>query len=166
MKDRFIEFLTNEFSRTKSVGAAYKNDTEMINHFLSGEVTMPVTRMMEFFDSKEFASDHTWLPSRFGHNEAVRLDFGDSGHVDGCKIAKIHFTESKVLYDVTITALNTRLYNVDSCFVLPILNEKKCVKSGGQLLPDNVNTREEYIEYILTIHQISMAEVIALNTVE
>lgn len=76
------------------------------------------------------------LPSRFQINDSVKLNFGDSGTVTNCKIIKVHFTESKVLYDVEVKGnfnhlldtvdhedlkINntwyTRLYNVDSCFV-------------------------------------------------
>lgn len=58
------------------------------------------------------------LPSRFQIGNLVELTFYGSGEVRNCEIIKVHFTESKVLYDVQVAEL-TRLYNIDSCYVLP-----------------------------------------------
>lgn len=77
---------------------------------------------------------HTKLPSRFQIGEKVELAFYGNGEVKNCEVIKVHFTESKVLYDVQVAEL-TRLYNVDSCYVIkereyipieeePILNTK------------------------------------------
>lgn len=44
-------------------------------------------------------------------------------------------------------------------------SERKQIDDEGELqpmLPDNVNSREEWIEYILTIHQIKVSEIIPL----
>ncbi len=69
------------------------------------------------------------LPSRFQIGDKVSLNFNDGGTLTGCEIIKVHFTESKVLYDVELTAhyygledklseetFSTRLYNLDSAF--------------------------------------------------
>lgn len=72
------------------------------------------------------------LPSRFQLSDKVTIDFGTCGKIENCIIIKVHFTNSKVLYDVefygkTIGEINinqgkpenftTRLYNIDSDFV-------------------------------------------------
>ncbi len=76
------------------------------------------------------------LPSRFQIGDKVKLDFYGSGNVENCKVIKVHFTESKVLYDVDVNgnfdtlkdvidqeevklnnSWSTRLYNIDSVFV-------------------------------------------------
>lgn len=72
------------------------------------------------------------LPSRFQINEEVVIDFGEAGMIHNAAIIKVHFTESKVLYDVeviydikdtdeedTFIGKSTRVYNVDSVFVKP-----------------------------------------------
>lgn len=66
------------------------------------------------------------LPSRFQLGDLVTLNFGSAGKVTGADIIKVHFSESKVLYDVDILMSDaadgrviTRLYNIDSCFVEP-----------------------------------------------
>lgn len=80
-------------------------------------------------DLFEGLSQRRLLPSQFQVNDRVKLDFFKEGTVTGCKIIKIHFSESKVLYDVEISSTyknkpdekwSTRLYNVDSNFVKPI----------------------------------------------
>lgn len=63
------------------------------------------------------------LPSQHQINDFVKLDFDAAGHIIHCKVIKIHFTESKVLYDVLLTNMPTRLYNIESDFVFAI-NEK------------------------------------------
>lgn len=76
---------------------------------------------------------HTVFPSRFSINESVRLEFFDAGSLKNCKIIKVYFTESKVLYDIEVSLTfppnstvpgdkepfnyKTRIYNIDSIFV-------------------------------------------------
>jgi len=68
------------------------------------------------------------LPSGHQIDDEVNLCFGDTGTLKSCRIIKVHFSESKVLYDVSIPVIcedlenkvhtaYTRLYNVDSAFV-------------------------------------------------
>lgn len=79
------------------------------------------------------------LPSRFQIGEKVKLNFFSAGELSRGEVIKIHFSESKVLYDVEIVVstedeadkpdeqardylpqiMVTRLYNVDSVFVVP-----------------------------------------------
>lgn len=67
------------------------------------------------------------LPSRFQIGDRVQINFGKGGLLSPCNIIKVHFTESKVLYDVDVLILaddeksqsSTRIYNIDSCFVEP-----------------------------------------------
>jgi len=72
------------------------------------------------------------LPSAHQIGEKVVLSFGATGQLTDCEVIKVHFSESKVLYDVEVSGnydssydieatgdkkWHTRLYNVDSCFV-------------------------------------------------
>jgi hypothetical protein len=78
------------------------------------------------------------LPSRFGIGDKVKAVFNDAGHVGQAEVIKVHFTESKVFYDLAVLfhyakpseegqpveyqedmTGSTRLYNVDSAFVHP-----------------------------------------------
>lgn len=79
-------------------------------------------------DFFEEVSKNRILNSQHQLNDKVVLDFFKEGTVTGCQIIKVHFTESKVLYDVEITSTyknpangkwSTRLYNIDGCFVKP-----------------------------------------------
>lgn len=69
----------------------------------------------------------TYLISRYKIGDLVTIDLYDSGIIREAKVIKIHFTESKVLYDVEICIkkspagekhnMYTRLYNLDSLFI-------------------------------------------------
>lgn len=67
------------------------------------------------------------LPSQYQIGDSVSLEFYQSGLIRNAEIFKVHFTDSKVLYDVFIplsTDINgkvdyTRLYNIDSVCVIP-----------------------------------------------
>jgi len=69
------------------------------------------------------------LPSHFQIDDPVRLAFGDAGGVINCRVIKVHFSDSKVFYDVDVEMhfageeekFYTRLYNVDSAFVEELL---------------------------------------------
>jgi len=81
------------------------------------------------------------LPSRFDFGDKVQVHFNDAGTIKNCEVIKIHFTESKVFYDVSVKshyakpsegeapsefwdddehAYYTRLYNIDSAIVSPM----------------------------------------------
>lgn len=67
------------------------------------------------------------LPSKFQLNDLVSINFYDAGFIGKARIIKIHFTESKVLYDVELCIkvspagdkhnMYTRIYNIDSIHV-------------------------------------------------
>lgn len=64
--------------------------------------------------------DFTKLPSQYQIKDLVSVDFGDV-QIPNCRVFKVHFTESKVLYDLEIMLGEskhvTRIYNIDSYFV-------------------------------------------------
>lgn len=72
------------------------------------------------------------LPSKFQIGEECSINFYDAGFIREAKVIKVHFTESKVMYDVEICVkkspageehnMYTRLYNVDSIFVKDFVN--------------------------------------------
>lgn len=94
-------------------------------------------RQIEELNEKLNTKSVKKLPSRFQIGDKVKLVFGDAGTLTNCRILKVHFSESKVLYDVEVimhyqmidtdfskdmdTYLKeeflTRLYNVDSAFL-------------------------------------------------
>lgn len=120
----------NEFLLEKCwiiYGQYYKDREDFDKHYQSGEVIIPVTHTLSLYD--EFLNGNP-LPSRFKHGDKVTLDFEDAGDVHNCTIIKVHFSESKVLYDVEVAYKYldssqpnvkgfTRIYNVDSCYVQP-----------------------------------------------
>ena len=65
------------------------------------------------------------LPSAHQIGHKVNVLFDGNGRLSNCEIIKVHFSESKVMYDleVPIEAINgksrdaTRIYNVDSVFI-------------------------------------------------
>lgn len=69
------------------------------------------------------------LPSAHQIGDEVRLTYINSEQVDSCKVIRVHFTKSKVMYDLEIEGRIdndpnnpdrtwiTRLYNIDSVFV-------------------------------------------------
>lgn len=46
---------------------------------------------------------HTNYPSRYAIGEKVTLNFFKGGKIHNCEIASVHFTESKVRYDIYIS---------------------------------------------------------------
>lgn len=81
----------------------------------------------------ELEKDLIELPSRFKPKDAVEVCLADAGRIKNCTVIKVHFTESKVLYDVEVwghfqkedgtyhseeeQTWSTRLYNIDSAFI-------------------------------------------------
>lgn len=72
------------------------------------------------------------LPSRHQLDSDVSINFYDAGFIRKARVIKVHFTLSKVLYDVEICTnispageennLYTRLYNIDSVYVKDFVN--------------------------------------------
>lgn len=69
------------------------------------------------------------MESQFKIDDQVAINFGYAGHFGACRVTGIHFTRNKVKYDVEIaleheseaegrTVNKTRLYNIDSDFVI------------------------------------------------
>lgn len=120
--NNMINEIMNKYYHLES---AYGSKEEMKEHFLSGEVTMPIKDVVEIFEGLN-GSTVSNIPFKYKNGDHVRLDFFNAGFVKNCTIIKVHFTDSKVLYDVDVTigtdvngAPNkTRLYNIDSCFVV------------------------------------------------
>jgi hypothetical protein len=84
---------------------------------------------------EEEKPDTLTLPSHHQIGDSVVVYFGTSGVIKNCKVIKVHFTESKVFYDVEVKwkhaeyadkisagvdkgrELTDRLYNLDSAVV-------------------------------------------------
>lgn len=69
---------------------------------------------------------NAWFPSRYNIGDQVVLSicqvYGENPYPLKAKILSVHFYEGKVKYDLEIpveTGPPTRMYNIDSCFVLP-----------------------------------------------
>lgn len=125
----FSNFL---LKRLDHLSFAYSSQEDMLKHFESGKVTLPITDVIKL--QKEYeeipnestevcSSTKLKLPSSKQIGDAVIVDFGIGMRSENASVIKVHFTESKVMYDLEInfTELNndysTRLYNVDSVFV-------------------------------------------------
>lgn len=72
------------------------------------------------------SSQRQKLPSRFFFGDPVIVHFRKSGIIQNCTVIKIHFTESKVSYDLEVkwegddgNTYTDRLYNIDSTVVFP-----------------------------------------------
>lgn len=88
----------------------------------------------------------TKLPSGHQIDDHVWLSFGDEGVLRNCTVSKVHFSNSKVMYDIDISGeldiayamkkgkdgerkrWHTRIHNVDSAFVSrPIEKENESI---------------------------------------
>jgi len=68
---------------------------------------------------KQYEAEQT-LPSSKQIKDIVTLDLGDSGKIENCRIAEVHFEEGKVYYDVEVLITKDeaiRLHHVDSVVV-------------------------------------------------
>lgn len=70
--------------------------------------------------------ENTYLPSQFNIGDKVLLSikqsFGDNPYPFTANVLAVHFYAAKVKYDLEIPIAEeppTRIYNIDSCFVLP-----------------------------------------------
>ncbi len=70
--------------------------------------------------------EQTLLPSQFDIGEkvifSINQSFGDNPFPYTAEVLAVHFYEGKVKYDLSIPIYGeppTRIYNIDSCFVLP-----------------------------------------------
>lgn len=125
-----------------SIGGHVTNGTQMHGRIERFEYSFKGNDIYVFTDwsgvGMNLASLAEYRPLPSGHQlgEPVHLVFGNEGTLTHCKVIKVHFTESKVLYDIEVSGnfdawkdvvdqedvkknniWSTRLYNVDSCFV-------------------------------------------------
>lgn len=116
----FINFLMGKFPHLRRV---YSTDKEMVEHFLSGEVQIPFTDVLKYVE--EWDKLKPKLPSAHQIDDPVKLCLMQNGEripqID-CEVHTVHFTKSKVKYDLVVILdpeqnLATRMYNVDSAFV-------------------------------------------------
>jgi hypothetical protein len=119
----FNKFLLEKCYAT--YGNFYKDRDEFELHYASGEVKMDVPNILKIYD--EWATNQPKLPSRFKHGDIVSVNV-KGFMIDKAEVLKVHFTESKVFYDLGIefdySEPNlpkgyTRIYNVDSAFLVP-----------------------------------------------
>lgn len=77
----------------------------------------------------EFPSNCTYYPSRHSLQQVVGIKFKNSIEPMNATIIGIHVYEGKIKYDVALwigdgsvddSQQQTRIYNVDSCFVIPV----------------------------------------------
>lgn len=110
-------------------------------HSADGKNTPLETRQVSHADTEGWKEQtpidsDSKLPSRFNFGDPVIVYFGTAGIIRNCTVIKIHFTESKVSYDVEVKwrhlesadkisagvdkerELTDRLYNLDSAVVL------------------------------------------------
>lgn len=118
-------FTTFLFEKLKHLKYAYSTEEEMIKHFLSGEVTLPISDLLKYVEEYQFKNQ---LPSRFQIGDRVSVRFRPSLVIDAAEVIKVHFSENKVLYDLEVKiapdnqedVAYTRVYNIDSLIVSPV----------------------------------------------
>lgn len=114
-----------------SIGDYVTNGTKMMGH---------ITHFDYCFGTDEVFVEHDWsgiqmnldslshinkLPSQHQIGNKVTVDFGKTGKLIGGCIIKVHFTQSKVFYDIDLYIESmdgkigdyTRIYNIESDFV-------------------------------------------------
>lgn len=112
---KITEFLVKRMSN--GLDRFYETKEDLFAHITSGEVKISVLNLimlMNEYDEK-FGDK---LPSRFQLGDRVDIEFYGRGSVTNCEVIKVHFTESKVMYDLAIGS--ERLYNIDSRLVNPV----------------------------------------------
>lgn len=123
----FLTFLTEKLASIEKVRNAYGSEKEMMEHFLSGEVTIPFTDILKYVDEYE-NSEEIQLPSRYQVDDKVLLCLMPEGNISDSFpglisiVRGVHFFRGKVKYDLEIKFygdISTRIYNVDSIYVLP-----------------------------------------------
>lgn len=74
-------------------------------------------------------NSHVLFPSQLDLNQVVNLKFRETDQPLTCTIRAIHFYINKVKYDLGVwlgdgsvdnPETETRIYNVDSCFITPL----------------------------------------------
>lgn len=132
---RQVEGMYQMLCKVRNVDVEMHTDGTHINFYYNNALSkqmkrselelLPLTELADVVTSNfdQVVTDQK-LPSRFQNGDKVEVNFGDAGRIGNCEIIKVHFTESKVLYDVKTSwklegggKAETRFYNVDSAFV-------------------------------------------------
>lgn len=111
----FTSFL---FDKLSHLNQFYKTEEEFIKHLIGGEVTISVPDLIRF--QSEYEQSKNKLPSQFQIGDYVSINVGEDFIVRVAQVLNVHFSESKVKYDLSIHMTvdkkfyQTRIYNVDS----------------------------------------------------
>lgn len=93
-------------------------------------------------------------PSRLQVGDDAKLNFFKSGVIENCKIRAVHFTDSKVTYDVSIFIMEeidpngtsiahyTLIKDVDSAFIAPMFEAEEITTGDNSKKP---TTKDVYI---------------------
>jgi hypothetical protein len=109
----FTSYLFNKLSQYKEF---YETEDEFVKHLMSGEVKIPIPDLIKIQSSYQCQ----FLPSHFQLHDKARLCFNKVDSIP-VKVNGVHFFSGKVKYDLEVEIpdeVTTRIYNVDSCFVL------------------------------------------------
>lgn len=98
-------------------------EPQKTDYYLRGDTFQTQTSdgTIYYFTLPELSANK--LPSKYQIGDSVNLNFGGESFIVG-KVIKVHFTESKVSYDLEVKVENpntswfTRLYNVDSALIV------------------------------------------------
>jgi hypothetical protein len=114
-------FTTFLFEKLSHLNSFYNNETEFIQHLMSGEVTVTIPDLIKF--QQEYEKQKP-LPSLHQITDKVWLRLWSADI--SSEVLNVHFYPGKVKYDLTVFGENgetTRLYNIDPLYVV-----KKIVK--------------------------------------
>lgn len=120
-----MEFILNGKTYSTDEGARSVRMMNTKGDVIEVELTTPEEVSEKL---SEFVLQDRKLPSAYQIEDKVNVSFGEAGSIQGCEVIKIHFSHSKVMYDISVPILveglqhdeyiaHTRLYNIDSCFV-------------------------------------------------
>jgi len=116
----FTSFLFEKLSHLSSV---YNTEAEFIQHLMSGEVKMEIPDIIRL--QQEYEKTKPPLPCQHQHGDKVWLNLWSANI--SAEILNVHFYDGKVKYDLELFGGNgetTRIYNVDSVFVVKTLPAK------------------------------------------
>ncbi len=97
---------------------------ELAKQFIKNMNTNAADKVLQEMDKEDF--NPVQLPSQLQPNQVCHLKFRPTDEPLICTVRCVHFTVSKVKYDLGIwlgdgtvdnPEFETRIYNVDSCFV-------------------------------------------------
>lgn len=119
---REIYFEMHEGGKSIASTSLKRSYLETLDHNILAEVILKNIKEVVFSNA---------LPSAHQIKQKVQVNLLDAGMIKNCEIAKVHFSESKVMYDIYVRMTHpvtskdiwTRLYNLDSTFVEDLLPE-------------------------------------------